>query len=287
MKVLLKMKQTTIILFINLIIFSSCKTEGVKKGGEITQKTTETPQRLDSLEMNLPVQDHLTLANGLEIVWLEKSEGEAIKNGDVLMINYKVRLKDSTIIDGNHLVYNKSALPYIVGFGLQPKGWDIALSHLKIGDFARIKIPAELARGKKGIKNLIPENADNYLTIRVLSKRKPNREIDGTKVWILEENKNNKTLFGEDNTVVFHTTISSPSSPLYFNSYADSNPFELKLEDHGTVPGLKKALINAKKGDRMFVLVPSSEAYGTKGYLDIVKPNEDLFFNLLVMDVID
>ena len=78
---------------------------------------------------------------------------------------------------------------------------------------------------------------------------------------------------------------SSPSSPLYYNSYRTNTPFKLKLEDNGIVPGLKKALINAKKGDRMFVLVPSGQAYGVKGYLDIVKPNEDLFFNVLVMDV--
>lgn len=280
------MKHLFSSLVISIFLLISCKTEGVKKGNDVSENKTETPQRVDSLELNLPVQDHVVLDNGIEIVWLEKSEGEPVKKGDVIMIDYKVRLKDSTIIDGNHLL-NKPALPYIVGFGFQPKGWDLAFTHLKIGDFVRIKLPSELARGKKGIKDLIPENAENYLTVRIISKRKPTRESDGNKIWVLEENKNNKTLFGEDNTIVFHTTISSPSSPYYFNSYANQQPFELKLEDQGTVPGLKKALINAKKGDRMFIVVPASEAYGSKGYLDIVKPNEDLFYNLLVVDVID
>jgi hypothetical protein len=35
----------------------------------------------------------------------------------------------------------------------------------------------------------------------------------------------------------------------------------------------------------MFILVPYSEAYGTAGYLDFVKPGEDVFYNVLVMDV--
>lgn len=279
------MKQILNLLLIIVLLITACTTEGVKKG-DADVDPQKTAQRVDSLELDLPVQDHLKLKNGIEIVWLEKSSGESIKPGDVIMIDYKVRLQDSTIIDGNHLL-NKSTLPYIVGFGFQPKGWDLALAHLKIGDFARIKLPAEFARGKKGVKNLIPENADNYLTIRIISKRKSNREIDGTKVWILEENASNKEQFNENNTIVFHTTISSPSSPFYFNSYANQQPFELKLEDNGTVPGLKKALINAKKGDRLFVLVPPEEAYGAKGYLDIVKPNEDLFYNVLVMDIID
>lgn len=280
------MKQFSFYFFIGLFLLSSCKTEGVKKGNNNSVKESEIIQRVDSLEMDLPVQDHLKLENGIEIVWLEKPGGEEIKKGDVVMIDYKVRLQDSTIIDGNHLL-NKPSLPYIVGFGFQPKGWDLAFEHLKIGDFVRIKLPSEFARGRKGVEGLIPDNADNFLTIRIISKRKPNREVDGTKIWLLEENKNNKTVFGEDNSIVFHTTISSPSSPFYYNSFAKNQPFELKLEDQGTIPGLKKALINAKKGDRMFILVPSREAYGSKGYLNIVKPNEDLFYNLMVMDIID
>lgn len=281
------MKQLFGILFISFLLVSSCKPEGVKKGTDaITKDDNEITPRVDSLEMDLPVQEHMKLENGIEIVWLEKSNGEPIKDGDVVMIDYKVRLKDSTIIDGNHLL-NKTSLPYIVGFGFQPKGWDIAFRHLKIGDFVRIKLPSEFARGKKGVKNLIPDNADNFLTVRILSRKKPTREVDGVKIWLLEENPKYKTLFGEDNTIIFHTSISSPSSPFYYNSFAKNQPFELKLEDQGTVPGLKKALINAKKGDRMFILVPSGEAYGTKGYLDIVKPGEDLFYNLFVMDVVE
>jgi hypothetical protein len=32
--------------------------------------------------------------------------------------------------------------------------------------------------------------------------------------------------------------------------------------------------------------VPAADAYGDKGYIDIVKPNEDLFYNIFVMDVL-
>lgn len=276
-----------VILF--LVVFSavvSCRTEGVKKNQNNLTDQQKKQRPIDSLEMDLSIKDHLLLENGIEINWLEKSNGEEIKPGDVISIDYKVRLQDSTIIDGNYLL-NKPYLPYIVGFGFQPKGWDLALSNMKIGDFARIKIPAKYARDNKEIKNLVPKNADNYLTIRILSKMKPTREIDGVKVWILEENKQHKEKFNEKNKIEFYTTISSPSNPFYFNSYASNQPFVLKTDDHGIIPGLKKALINAKKGDRMFILIPAKEAYGTKGYQDLVKPNEDLFYNLLVTDIIE
>lgn len=266
------------------IIFSACNTEGVKKEENGPQITTETEHHVDSLELDLPIADQVKLDNGIEIQWIEKTEGDAIQVGDVVMIDYKVRLKDSTIIDGNHLL-NKRAFPYMVGFGLQPKGWDIALSKLRVGDFARIKIPAALARGSREVKNLIPKDSDNYLTIRVLSKKAPNREIDGNKVWIIEQNLEQKVKFDETNQITFHSTISSPSSPFYYNSFNGEEPFTLRLEDNGTIPGLKKALINAKRGDRLFIYVPASEGYDSKGYLNLVKPNEPLFYNLLVMEV--
>lgn len=274
----------SISVFALVLILSACNTEGVKKEENGPQITTETEHHVDSLELDLPIADQVKLDNGIEIQWIEKTEGDAIQVGDVVMIDYKVRLKDSTIIDGNHLL-NKRAFPYMVGFGLQPKGWDIALSKLRVGDFARIKIPAALARGSREVKNLIPKDSDNYLTIRVLSKKAPDREIDGNKVWIIEQNLEQKVKFDETNQITFHSTISSPSSPFYYNSFNGEEPFKLRLEDNGTIPGLKKALINAKRGDRLFIYVPASEGYDSKGYLNLVKPNEPLFYNLLVMEV--
>lgn len=269
----------------SLLLMVACKTEGVEKE---TDAPVEQPveQAVDTLEMDLKVLDEVKLDNGIVISWLKKGEGDLLKQGDVAMIDYKVRLEDSTIIDGNHLL-NMPAFPFMVGFQMQTKGWDLTLMQLRVGDFVRVFIPSKLVRGKKGIKGLIPENADNYLTLRVLEKPKPTRQIDGNKVWLFEENPANKAKFGEENTIVFHAMVSTPTNARYFDSFQKNNPFELRLADNGVVPGLKKALINAKKGDRMFILVPASEAYGSKGYLDIVKPNEDLFYNVMVMDVLE
>jgi len=257
-----------------------------KQSSGKTKQIDNKNSSVDSLELNLPIQKNKKLDNGIEIEWIEQKNGQRIYPQDVVLIDYKVRLSDSTIIDGNHLL-NKPSLPYIVGFGFQPKGWDIAFEHLRIGDFVKIKLPAEFARGEKGVQGLIPNNADNFITMRILQKMNPTHQIDGVKVWLLEENKKNTITFSDDNTITFHTSISSPSSPFYYNSYAKRVPFELKMTDKGVVPGLKLALINAKKGDRIFVVVPPELAYGTKGYMQLVKPNESLFFNLFVLDVTD
>ncbi len=272
---------------IGLTLFTvSCDTSGVKKEKIETAEKPEKEQSYErsDLDQEHAVADEKKMDNGIVIRWFEHGSGDKIKDGELVEIDYKVLLKDRTVVDGNHLLKMES-MPFMVGFNMQTKGWDIALRELKVGDFAEIIIPSDLARGSKGIEGLIPPNADNILKIKILKRKTPTRSVDGNKVWVFEENLNNKMKFDEGKEIEFHCMTSTPTKAFYVNTYRLNEPFKMRLEDSGLVPGLKKALINAKKSDRMFVLVPASEAYGNKGYLDIVKPNEDLFYNILVMDV--
>jgi FKBP-type peptidyl-prolyl cis-trans isomerase len=59
----------------------------------------------------------------------------------------------------------------------------------------------------------------------------------------------------------------------------------LRFSDFGIVKGLKKALINAKRSDKLWVVVPAEMAYGSKGLLDLVKPNEPVFYDIFVENV--
>lgn len=281
--------------FLGILIFASlvgCSDNG-KENYEIAQ-----PEKVEDsvhveiadnmLQGDSQIVDSLLMNNGIKITWHEHGKGEKVKSGDMIMINYEVTLEDGTVVDGNRVAkYKLDSIPFMVGFKMQTEGWDLALPELKVGDFATIYIASKYARGEKGIEGLIPPNSDNYLKIKILSKEKPTREIDGVKVWTILENKSNKVLFDDTKLIVFHTMINSPSSGMYHNTWRNNEPFEAKLEDNGLVPGLKKALINAKKADRLFVTVPAGQAYGTKGYVNLVKPNEPLFFNLLVLDVVD
>jgi FKBP-type peptidyl-prolyl cis-trans isomerase len=262
-----------------LLLLAACETSGVKKDVPSQQKQTAG----SDLDGDNKVIGKKRLNEGMAIEWFAKGKGETLKDGEIVMIEYKVKLKDGTVVDGNHMI-NKSSLPYLIGFNLQP-GWDIAMHELKVGDFVRILIPPSMGRGEKGIEGMIPPNADNLLYVKILENKKPDRVVDGTKVWVLEENKDNKLKFNEKTQVSFHAMVSSPSNSMYVNTFRSNQPFTYKLSHKGLVPGLRKALINAKRSDRMYIVVPASEAYGNKGYLDLVKPNEDLFYNVLVMDV--
>lgn len=225
------------------------------------------------------------LPDDLTIKWFCEGKGEQIQEGDVVMIDYKVKLKDGKVVDGNHLIGKKS-LPFLVGYGMQTKGWDLALNEMRVGDEALVIIPSQLARGELGVKGYIPPNADNYLEIKIIRKLKPTSEVRGTKIWLVEESKKSKQRFGRGKSILFHAMASTQTNQLFVNTYRNNQPFTYTLGDKGLVPGLQNALTNAKKWDRMYVVVPPEEAYGNSGYLDIVAPGQSVFYNLLVIDVV-
>lgn len=288
--------RNLLIISVGVLSLISCDVEGVK-----TDKV-ELPERVaDTLSIpqgKFELSDAKNLKefkNGVQINWVERGEGKEIGTGDVVNINYEVWLEDSTLVESN-MERGLKSFPFMVGFGMQTEGWDFALSNMKIGDSVEIYLPSELARGEKGykerdmktgtVREVIPPNSNLILIIRAVDEMKPVRTVDGNKVWLILENKNNQVLFDENNQIDFHCTVSTPTNVNYVNTFNNKPPFSLKLEDHGVVPGLKKALIDSKKGDRMYVYIPADQAYKNKGYQDLVKPNEPLFYNIYVMDVI-
>ncbi|PHR22252.1 MAG: hypothetical protein COA38_18325 [Fluviicola sp.] len=269
-----------------LMVFASCDPTVVDVDNvKDTNDLEIIAQKVPVLDQKKKVSDTLIMDEGIVIRWFEHGTGESLKQGSVYFVDFKVMLDNGEVVDGNHLLL-KDSIPFYMGFQMQGLGWDLALAEVKVGDFVEIFLPSKYARGEKEIKGIIPPNSNNTVKIRVLNKMKPTRSVDGNKVWVFEENNDNKLLFDEDEIITFHTMTSTPSNPRYMNTFRKNQPFVLRLEDYGTVPGLKKALINAKSSDRMFIYVPSREAYGNKGYQDVVKPNEDLLFNVMVMDVV-
>ncbi len=106
------------------------------------------------------------------------------------------------------------------------------------------------------------------------------------KVWLLEENSSEKLKASEANIIDFHYMVGTKSNPKYDMSYRRSVPFRMRFTDHGIVSGLKKGLLGVKRSDKVWILVPAKEGYGTKGLLDLVKSNEKLFYDIFVVDVL-
>ena len=284
------MKNYIVVVFMGLLILG-CNTSAVEpaeKGNvdpvTVSKSEIGTAKKLSNSLKPLKKVNTKVLKEGISITYFVHGNGRTLQDADVVKLNYEVLLEDGTLVDGNKLL-NKDWLPFIVGFGMQTPGWDIALRTLKVGDFVEIFLPAKMARGEKGIKGLIPPNSNNVLRIKVLGLLPETNEIDGTKVWLLEENETEKRKAQLEDEVDFHYIVGTKSRPKYEISYRKNRPYTMRFDDYGVIRGLKKSLINAKRSDKIWVLVPPEEAYGAKGLLDKVKPNEQVFYDIFVLDV--
>ena len=288
-----KLSKQIVFLFV-IILFASCDNiSGVDKeentlDSEVFDRTQEDDQMESAEELVKTPQNNLdsvTLGNGIKITWKGKGQGKKIKKNDLIRISYKNTLPDGTIYDGNHLI-KKSAIPFFVGWNQQTKGWDIAFQQLNEGDDVEIFLPANLARGEKGIPGLVPPNSPNILFVKVHEIIKPDEVVDDIRIWRVEERKDTTLSFIEfEDKVALHYWVSTKNYPRFDNSYQRGEPFSLVMGDGNIVPGLYKALHFAKEGDKLMIHIPSKEAYGTKGLVDYVQPNEDLFYDIMVMNV--
>ncbi len=274
--------------FICLMILVACVDKAVEKEKTIHVAKTKKTNLLPSeklIEPTKAIVDKKEFPNGIKIQWFSKGNGARVEEGEVYEINFKVKLISGETIDGNYKLHRKM-LPFLVGYGMQTAGFDMAMKELQEGDFAEVYIPANLARGSKGIPSIVPPNAPNIVHIRVGKKMKPLKELEGVKVWRLEHNAEVKdAVITETSNVAINYFVGTMSNPRYDNSYQRNTPFAFGMKDVSLLPGLKKAMLGMNMFDKLFVLVPANQAYGSKGYLDLVKPNESIFFDLIIMDV--
>lgn len=300
------MKKIVYLLFV-IAFLVSCEVQGVKKSEKEIAKSNEVKEIQDEeqtskkeakIEASNPSKtkdiienkieekpnDTLELNNGIKIIYFKKGTGEKLSKGDVVNIDYRVKLEDGLVYDGNHKV-KKPFIPFLVGWNQQTIGWDIAMQELRVGDDVDVFLPAKYARGEKGIKGLVPPHSNNILSLRILDKPEPTRVVEGIKVWKYDEYKVPGKSVTEGDEVLINYFVSSESNPRYDNSYQSGKPYKIVVGDKNVVPGLNKALIGAKEGDRLMILIPSEEAYGKGGLAEMVAANEALFYDIQIAKV--
>ncbi len=258
-----------------LFVASACNFSGIQDGDDPKSSTTLQEDELPQ------VQDSLLLDKGVVIKFLKQGQGDSIRKGDIVMIDYACRLKDGKVFDTNEKI--GKPIPFMVGWSMQTKGWDLAFTNLRVGDHVQIYLPADMARGKLGIKGLVPPDAENWITVKIVSKKTADLDIDGVQMFIFERDKNPKKIKIGDELELDYMAYSE-SKPRYSSSFENGSPFKFKVGSGSNLPGLNMAMENAYYNDMLWVLIPPKYAFGTKGSVDNVKPNEFVLFDLLISE---
>jgi FKBP-type peptidyl-prolyl cis-trans isomerase len=293
------MKDKVFPLILLILLSFSCsngkKSKNVKKKENVENKSpkvtnADSLSEFDRAKANLKtfekgkIENTKSMENGMFIKWFKKSNGDKIKKGEMVLIEYRLALPDGKIIDGNNRV-DFPFIPFVVGYNMQTPGWDIGLQQLTVGDFAKIEIPAALAMGEKGMKGVVPPNTVNWLFVKVIARVTPGVNENGIVSWKWKDGENQKNLDNSEKEISFHAIVSTESKSSVMNSYQSNFPLRYVPGQNTIIPGLKKLLKNAKKGERYIVILDSEKAYGSKGYADLIKPNEKVLYNIEITEV--
>jgi FKBP-type peptidyl-prolyl cis-trans isomerase len=267
--------KKSIWLFTVLPLIYACNFSGVDNETSVDETSEEDKQTIEI------AKDSVVFDNGIVIRYFEYGTGDSLRIGDVVKIDYSCRLKDGKVFDANDKI--GAPIPFMVGWRMQTKGWDLAFEKLRVGDDVEIFIPAALARGKAGIPGSVPPDADNWLRVKIVEKVKENYNNDGIKVYVFERNPGSQKLKMGDEVEIEYIAYAE-SKPRYSSSFLNGSPFPFKLGSGSNLPGLNMGMEFAHYGDLMWIYIPSQYAFGKKGSVDNVKPNEAVLFDILVSE---
>ncbi len=157
-------------ILIIVILFTSCSFDNKPKNTS-NKKSVKTQQeslikankylvKTEKTEIDNYIRRHkLTVVetgSGLKYQILKSGNGVNARNGDVVTLNYKVKLITGNLI---YLSEESGPLQFELGHSLVESGLEEAILNMRVGDEAIIIIPSHLAHGLLGDNNKIPQRS--------------------------------------------------------------------------------------------------------------------------------
>ncbi len=112
------------------------------------------------------INQAVTTESGLTYIVTRHGDGEQVKSGDNVIVNYTGLLTNGALFDSS--LARNEPFSFPVGAGMVIKGWDEGLQQLKVGDHATLIIPPAIGYGAAGAGGVIPPEATLIFIIEVL-----------------------------------------------------------------------------------------------------------------------
>ena len=130
----------------------------------MSRKAEYKQQNLDYIAQEAAKQDVNTLPEGVLYRVINAGDGATPSPTSVVSVYYKGRLINGRVFDDN--TSNPCPEPFRLNEVI--KGWQIALTHMKVGDKWEVTIPASLGYGSKTVDD-IPRNSTLVFEIELVS----------------------------------------------------------------------------------------------------------------------
>ncbi len=112
--------------------------------------------------------DMVETGTGLRYRIVNQGDGDLIKKGNIVALDYELRLWDGTLIYSSE---ENGKKVFMVGHGGVESGLEEAVSYLHKGDEAEIIIPSHLAYGLLGDGDKIPPKATIVYKVKVVENQ--------------------------------------------------------------------------------------------------------------------
>ncbi|MFZ1916343.1 MAG: FKBP-type peptidyl-prolyl cis-trans isomerase [Terriglobales bacterium] len=109
--------------------------------------------------------DPIKTASGLEYWDIKVGTGAEAKPGHKVKVDYTGWLTSGKKFDSS---VGKRPFEFMLGASQVIKGWDEGVAGMKVGGKRQLKIPADLAYGKRGAAGVIPADATLIFDVQLL-----------------------------------------------------------------------------------------------------------------------
>ena len=180
----LKILSLLAVMSLMTVITNSCEDNKTAQ----TTNFSDNKQKRDSLEnlnRQLLLQEKAAIKdyiekNSLDVIEtgtglcyhiVNQGDGELIKAGDIVALDYELRLLDGELLYSSA---ENGVKAFVVGHGGVESGLEEAILHLHKGDEAIIIIPSYLAHGLAGDGDKIPLRATIVYNVKVIENQSNN-----------------------------------------------------------------------------------------------------------------
>lgn len=109
------------------------------------------------------------MTEGLKVEKYEEGTGVQAQAGKMVRVHYTGMLEDGTKFDSSR--DRGEPIEFPLGVGYVIAGWDQGIAQLRVGDKARLTIPAELGYGAAGVPGAIPGGATLIFDVELVDVR--------------------------------------------------------------------------------------------------------------------
>jgi len=117
-----------------------------------------------------PKTDVIQTASGLQYTDVKEGNGLIPQVGQTVIVHYTGTLENGKKFDSSR--DRQEPFKFTLGKGEVIKGWDEALSTMKVGGQRKLIIPPELGYGSQGIGGIIPSNATLLFDVELVGIEK-------------------------------------------------------------------------------------------------------------------